>query len=190
MSKWQDRSSWVFFGMGVSFHLCCKGILQNYVYLSLELSPKNFGLRKFFHSKCIGLSTPLIHGRACWPHLTTVDVFWRLLDVQSLLLHFLGNLLYNLFLQLYISWQDCNRQCIMLFVCCSKAFCFFIEPFAALLQYFDLIAERVWETDFRPYFLYIVTHYFNCFTYLLLILFSGISGFLRASHFVHNILCV
>ena len=72
-------------------------------------------LGKFRRGKSMVLSTKLVNGRACWPHLRrstrrgwTYIVYYRSVDrnAQTPLVPVVLDLLYNLFLQLCSSWQD------------------------------------------------------------------------------------
>jgi len=54
------------------------------------------------------LSTILVDGRVCWPHLCTQTVYYTSVDRNTLtpVLRFVVILLYNMLVQLFSSWQD------------------------------------------------------------------------------------
>ena len=84
-------------------------------YKEIPVSPKIKGVLKFHHGKSITLSTKLIHGQSRGPHLWwstrgcwTHRVYYTLVDCNllTLLLWFLLDSLYKLFVQLCSTWQD------------------------------------------------------------------------------------
>ena len=90
----------VVFDMDASFLLSSAGFLQNKGF-SMWNFVTNSGLRKFRHYRSIMLSTKLVDGRACLPHLRRSTRRGCLLHVRNALtplLRFVVNSLYNVFL--------------------------------------------------------------------------------------------
>jgi len=90
------------------------GYMQKWGYFPLELGPKTLDFENFATVKSIALSTKLVDDRTCWRHghlyvsRRVVAVYYTSISCNNLtrLLWFVVDLLYNLFLQLWSSWQD------------------------------------------------------------------------------------